>query len=296
MLLGQIVEHQTGQRFADFIKENIFQPLGMSSTFVIDERQKNKPANPKRARSYDRGWKEYHDIDYTPLNYIYGDGNVNTNLEDMFKWEQALEVMLRPDTHPGERPLISPQTINEAFKLNTKNPYQFEAVTNIANTRYGYGWYSGRARGLQLIWHAGQWVGFRTIIMFFPEVRFTVILLSNNIQFPIYDMAFKIARIYLEASVFTPLRRVSVSINDLRPLAKRYEDRSDFYDVTLESDGSLAVKTSSGEKYRLVPESNREFFIEGFEEYDVFRYSFKGNKVEPLPDNKFLQQQQRVKQ
>ena len=131
--------------------------------------------------------------------------------------------------------------------------------------------------------------------MFFPEQRFSVILLSNNMQFPLLGMAFKIARIYLEP-VLTPLRRVSVSIADIRPLLKRhFPDGGGFYDVTLESDGRLALKTSSREKYYLVPESSREFFIEGFEDYDVFRYSFKNiDKVELLPETKFLKQQQRI--
>jgi CubicO group peptidase (beta-lactamase class C family) len=295
MMLAQIVEKISGQKFADFMKENVFQPLGMSATFVLDERQKNGPVNPKRATSYDRGWKEYHEIDYTPLNYIYGDGNVNTNLEDMHKWAQALEVMLRPDIHLEERPLISSQTIAEIFKLNTKDAYLLDETTNIPNTKYGYGWYAGRARGLQLIWHAGGWAGFKTMIMHFPSARFAVILLSNNLKFPMYGMAFKIARIYLEASVMSPLRRVTVRTAEIRMLAKRYPLGSkDFYDVTLESDGTLAVKTSSHEKYRLVPESNREFFIEGFEGYDLFRYSFKDGAVDVLPETKVIKQQQRV--
>lgn len=38
LVLGQIIERVSGKRYADFLKEAIFDPLGMQDTLVVDER------------------------------------------------------------------------------------------------------------------------------------------------------------------------------------------------------------------------------------------------------------------
>jgi CubicO group peptidase (beta-lactamase class C family) len=43
VVLAQIIERVTGQRYAEFVKENIFDPLGMKDTLVVDERKQRVP-------------------------------------------------------------------------------------------------------------------------------------------------------------------------------------------------------------------------------------------------------------
>ena len=42
-VLGQIIERVSGQRYAEFLKEKIFDPLGMHDTLVLDERKHSGP-------------------------------------------------------------------------------------------------------------------------------------------------------------------------------------------------------------------------------------------------------------
>src|SRR5262245_33092806 len=79
VVLAQIVEKASGMTFPAFLKQNVFDPLGMSTTVVSD--QIKAPA-VNRAISYAPAGGGFRDADYTPLNRIYGDGNVNTSLED----------------------------------------------------------------------------------------------------------------------------------------------------------------------------------------------------------------------
>ena len=177
VVLAQIVEKAGGVSFPQFLETNVFGPLGMSSTIVSD--QIKAPAM-RRAISYAPANGAFRNADYTPLNRIYGDGNVNTSVEDMVKWDQSLYT---------ER-LVKQSTLEQAFtpaKLN-----------NGSSTTYGFGWMIGTINGLRVLSHGGSWVGFRTYIMRIPSERFTVIVLSNvaNISSP-GAAARQIANVYL---------------------------------------------------------------------------------------------------
>ncbi len=194
-VLGQIVEKASGERFAKFLKDNIFQPLGMNSTLVLDE---TRPRIKNRAISYSREGNGYKDIDYDPLNWIYGDGNVNTTIEDMVKWDQALYT----------EKLVKQSTLRQAFTSGKLN--------NGRAIGYGFGWRVAKRFGLNCLSHGGLWVGFASYIMRFPDQHFTVIVLSNLAQFPTDTLTPKIAKIYLpdkiRGSSGSP-NRASASLN-----------------------------------------------------------------------------------
>jgi CubicO group peptidase (beta-lactamase class C family) len=95
VVLAELVERVSGMRFADYLKEQIFTSLGMDDTFVFDE--KSVLANDARevvnhARCYNRvKGKGFVPIGYTPMNFIYGDGNIHSTILDIAKWEMNLQ-------------------------------------------------------------------------------------------------------------------------------------------------------------------------------------------------------------
>ncbi len=64
----------------------IFQPLGMTNSEVYDDRHQL----PNQAASYSKDDVGYRNIDYTPGILIYGEGNISSTFEDMYRWDQAL--------------------------------------------------------------------------------------------------------------------------------------------------------------------------------------------------------------
>ena len=176
VVLANIVEKASGMTFPAFLKQNVFDPLGMTTTIVSD--QIKAPAM-NRAISYAPAAGGFRDADYTPLNRIYGDGNVNTSIEDMYKWDQALYT---------DR-LVKQSTLALAFTPATLN--------DGSRTNYGFGWTIGEENGVRVISHGGAWVGFRTNITRIPSEHFSVVVLSNAANFNPSLLVKRITAIYL---------------------------------------------------------------------------------------------------
>jgi CubicO group peptidase (beta-lactamase class C family) len=244
MVLGQIVEKASGQRYRDFLRDTIFHPLGMTETAVYDE---TKPKIPNRAASYRQASSKFANIDYTPLNGIYGEDNVVSTLNDMYKWDQALYT----DT------LVRQSTLAQAFRPGRLN--------DNSATDYGFGWSIGDRLGLHYVEHGGGWLGFRTFVLRYPQHRFSVIVLSNLAQFDPGAMANKVARVYLRNRMTLPIAR-HVAPEILRKYAGKYEfGPGAAAEVTIEG-GQLWIRLPRGQRQKLLAESETRFFVEG-EEY-----------------------------
>jgi CubicO group peptidase (beta-lactamase class C family) len=97
VVLGQIIERVSGKRYAEFLQESIFDPLEMRDTLAVDER---KQKVPRLALGYEKQKGKWRDITYSSLNLIYGEDNVVSTIDDLYKWDQALytERMVRGAT------------------------------------------------------------------------------------------------------------------------------------------------------------------------------------------------------
>lgn len=176
-VLAKIVEKASGKPFPKFVAENILKPLKMKQSVVYNE---TKPKVTNRAKSYQKKGEVYENIDYTPLNLIYGDGSLNTTPNDLVKWDAALY----------SDKLLKQEVLRQAFQPGKLN--------NGSATRYGFGWFvKDTDYGLELS-HSGGWVGFRNYIVRYPEKRLTVAVLSNSAEINPAANPFKIAQIFLE--------------------------------------------------------------------------------------------------
>jgi CubicO group peptidase (beta-lactamase class C family) len=175
VLLGQIVERVTQMRLAEYLESHVFGPAGMTRTVLRDERM--QPVLDRALSYRDKGART--DIDYTPLNFVYGDGNVNTDVDDMGRYAIALQ----------EGRLLEPESIELAWSAPTLAR---------GESNYGFGWSLGEIEGERLVSHGGSWVGFRSAIVHMPERQLTVVVMSNAASTDAGDLAEEILRAYLE--------------------------------------------------------------------------------------------------
>ncbi|MSU58446.1 MAG: class A beta-lactamase-related serine hydrolase [Pedosphaera sp.] len=158
-LLALIVEVRSGQTFARFLKENIFEPLKMTNTQAYEQ---GLSVVPNRAFGHSLASNVWVRTDQSLTSSVLGDGGIYSSLSDLFKWDQSLY----------KSKLVSERVLRAAFTPHSKS--------DRAGLSYGYGWFIGEYRGLKEISHNGSTIGFRNRIARFPEKHFTVIILSNR--------------------------------------------------------------------------------------------------------------------
>jgi CubicO group peptidase (beta-lactamase class C family) len=169
-LLALVVERVSGKSFATFLRGRIFGPLGMSGTVAHRE---GVSMMAHRAYGYswvDGGWRR---TDQSLTSAVLGDGGVYSSIEDLAKWDAAL--------YDGR--LLRPETLQLAFAPAT--------ATDDPATRYGFGW---RITG-ESLWHSGESIGFRNVIVRWPRCRLTVVILTNRNAPEPYRLALRIAKV-----------------------------------------------------------------------------------------------------
>ncbi len=166
LILAIIVDRVSGQPFQAFLRENIFEPLGMNNSLGYDE---SRPDLPNRAIGYLNNGKP-HDYDILTM----GDGGMFSTIDDLYKWDQSLYT----------DQLVNSATLELAF-------------TSHESKGYGYGWDIRSQYGSERHAHGGAFNGFRTQITRFPEKQFSVIILSNGTYEWVGDLHDEIIRVYL---------------------------------------------------------------------------------------------------
>ncbi|MFC1530345.1 serine hydrolase domain-containing protein [Gemmatimonadota bacterium] len=151
ILLAMVLEQLTGETFADFMREEIFEPLGMTETYINDGSAEH-PSDV--ARPYD---EQNRMLDYSL--HTCGDGGIYTTLNDYAKWDQALYT----DS------LVQRSTLNLAFRGYTGG-----------DSNFGYGWMVGKHRRWKALRHGGFVAGHLNYVFRVPEKRFTYLFLSNG--------------------------------------------------------------------------------------------------------------------
>jgi CubicO group peptidase (beta-lactamase class C family) len=157
VLLGRIIEQVDGRRLADFLNQAIFEPLGMSGTWIAGGRREEN-----RAFGYSRGESKFKRTDQSLTSAVLGDGGVYSSLADLFLWDKAL---LSDKLLPGK-------WLKEAFTPGE--------LANGQRTGYGFGWQIIQYRGLRALTHSGSSVGFRNFIARFPGQKTTIVVLTNR--------------------------------------------------------------------------------------------------------------------
>ena len=173
-LLSLIVEKASGQAYPEFLRQRIFLPLGMQDTLAFVE---GGPAVPHRAWGYSEGEAGWTRTDQSTTSAVLGDGGIYSSIDDLARWDAALY----------DDRLLSDASRALAFAPHvqvTGEPYE---------AAYGYGW---RITG-DTLWHSGETIGFRNVIVRWPEQRLTVVLLSNRNDPEPYDTALKIGALFL---------------------------------------------------------------------------------------------------
>jgi CubicO group peptidase (beta-lactamase class C family) len=175
-LLALVVESISGQPFAEFLKKNIFAPLGMNHTLAY---QQGISTLDNRAYGYSRTDTGFVRTDQSVTSAVLGDGGIYSSVDDLFKWDQALytESLVRSSLYDEA---VTPAKLNDGSR-----------------TTYGFGWFVEPYKNTTRFLHEGSTRGFRNAILRLPYQRLAVIVLTNRNEGEPIAIARKIADLML---------------------------------------------------------------------------------------------------
>ncbi|MFL6551556.1 MAG: serine hydrolase domain-containing protein, partial [Povalibacter sp.] len=192
-LLALIVGKASGKDFATFLKERIFRRLDMNNTVAFEQgistvanrafgySQDEKSSSATQAPSRAVESLLWSRTDQSQTSAVLGDGGIYSSIDDLAKWDAALY----------DDRLLSAKSRELAFTPVT--------ATDDPTIRYGMGWRITEENiGGHTLWHSGETMGFRNVIIRYPQHHFTVILLTNRNDPEPYQTARSIAQMFLK--------------------------------------------------------------------------------------------------
>ena len=274
-LLALLVERLSGIPFEEFLKKNIFEPAGMTSTYCCHIRRDGVPfENYAQATVFEDGScvadiDSAEDGDVAAFDGLNGDDYVYTNIFDMLRWDRALREG-KVLTLEEQKLMYTPG------KLNNGDNAVYDEEDGLS---YGFGWAVGNEEDYGLIVsHSGGMPGVATWFERFIDADRVLVILSCR--------DYRDVRAYLgywdgmEAVVRDKEPEPIISIEDIaiqnpdmskwQEFCGRYEHPEDtdfIVDEVLLKDGDLYAKAIDEDgdetEFRLYPIGEDEFGRKG---------------------------------
>lgn len=156
-VLGYIIELITQETYENFIQKNIFEKAGMSNSRYAND----VAIIQNRAYGYHKKSSQYVNKTKISFSIPYASGALMSTLEDMLKWQNALNQNL----------FLKSNSVKKAF---TKSKLNNGEVVN-----YGYGWHLLSINNISTREHGGSIFGFKTMGVYFPNQDIYILGLSN---------------------------------------------------------------------------------------------------------------------
>jgi D-alanyl-D-alanine carboxypeptidase len=242
VLLGAIIEKASGKSYESFLKERIFEPLGMKGTYYGS----NEPIIAKRVSGYTADAKAPKTARYLSMTQPYSAGALVSSVDDLALWDAALYT----------EKLLRRSSLERMW-----TPY---ATKDGKSTRYGYGWAVSELRGRRAIEHGGGIFGFSTYATRLPDERLYVAVLCNSDNPATAPglVAKKLAALALGDPFPEPVA-VALDPQVLRRYVGVYRVDPETQRAVTVEDGRLYTQRTGGSRNEVKASSETEFFYEG---------------------------------
>ena len=158
-LLSILIEEVSGKRYTDFMKEDIFVPLGMTQT--MPDNASVFTENDAKLY-YLQGGKLKQEKKIEDGSYKLAGAGFRSTSVDMVKMMNAYS-----------NGFISKEVVKDMFKSNR--------LLNGEVTNVGIGWRMNKdINNISTIEHAGNWQGARTVIIYYPDSELSISVMINT--------------------------------------------------------------------------------------------------------------------
>jgi CubicO group peptidase (beta-lactamase class C family) len=239
ILLGAIIEEASGQTYAEFIQQRIFDPLHMNNSYYGD----HAAIINNRVAGYDGPITEPQNAQYLDMSQPYAAGSLLSTVEDLGKWNTAL---------------FAGEVVDQESLARMTTEYE---LSDGSLAGYGYGLMPGDIRGHRTVEHGGGIFGFVTHGTYLPDDGVYVAVLCNSTGLNPNGAAVKIAAL-AAGDPFPEFKAITVGAEVLARYVGVYkvDEQSRRY-VTVQ-EGQLYTKRTGGSSLAATPSSETAFFYE----------------------------------
>lgn len=154
-LLAEIVSQVSGMSYHEYVRENIFEPLGMTRSAFIDD------YDPEAVSPVAQTDREDFDMDYfTVAGAEYGCGDILTTPRDLYLWYRGL--------FGGK--VVSSYSLRE---MTT-------SYSELDELGYGYGLMVSDTSDSKALFHYGYIPSFYSAVIYVPEIDYFQVVLANH--------------------------------------------------------------------------------------------------------------------
>jgi len=182
---GLVIEQVSGKPWADFVRERIFTPLGMT------ESQTHAPTSIGANDDIATGHAKFDFKDLKPVapmswNNNQAAGGIYSSVHDLSKWmTMQLDGGRYTDSAGKQQQLFSEKRQAEMWSLITPIHINEPSVPELKAAKpnfsgYGEGWFVSDYRGHKLVWHTGGWPGMVSRVTLVPDLKLGVVVLTNQ--------------------------------------------------------------------------------------------------------------------
>lgn len=153
-IIDEIIARVSGTSYPDFMRDNVFLPLGLTHTRVVV----SAPNESDVTQRYNRQGQllPFYDFDHRGASAIY------SSAHDLVRFG----MYNLGDHVPGQRAILTGATLDLMHR-------------GVAPGHYGLGWIIDSLPGLHMISHTGGMPGVQTALALFPDEDVAIVVLAN---------------------------------------------------------------------------------------------------------------------
>ncbi|EXK80438.1 hypothetical protein FOQG_15073 [Fusarium oxysporum f. sp. raphani 54005] len=167
--LSHVIETVTGKWLGDVMKELIWAPLGMNSTFFDLQDANHAPNQLASGYYWDKKEGRYGEVPFMNVTQLSGAGAVFSNVLDYAKWVQCLLDEALPFPKEVHKDIKSPRML-----ISTQPDGSSDIVT------YGLGWSRTLFKGHVIYTHGGGVHAFGAQVYWLPDISYGVVAFANT--------------------------------------------------------------------------------------------------------------------
>jgi len=234
IILGFVIEKVSGEKYADYVREHIFKPLGMTHSGYDDTRT----IVAGRAAGYEFEKGVWSNAPYIAMSLPFAAGALYSTTGDLLLWEEAF---------------FADKVVSKASR---------EAMTTDYGSNYGFGLVPRTQGTHKVIGHTGGINGFSTNLRRYPDDGLTVVVLSNLQSAPSMQIAQELVELYLGLPAAPVLVAVPVKPEVLDRYVGVYELTKGLL-ITVKRDGGALTAQATGQSaFTLTAVSDTEFHFQ----------------------------------